>query len=387
MKILLLPFFRMPSGHHKAAEAIISHLSELEEDIDIKTVDILSYFHSGIERVLSNTYLKWISTRPASYSKFYHSFMYAADQLPNRKLQISACFWDKYMEWRMAKVLEEEAPDLIICTHCYPSKLLNRLKKQRKGYPPVINVYTDFFINDIWGKTHIDFHFVPHKEAKEQLMQHYALKEEQVFITGIPIHPAFHKAADSHQKNCVLVAGGNNGLGQLHTFIKQLSSEQLSYTYKILCGNNKKLFHWVTSLQHEKIIAVPYTGSREQMNSYYEEASAIVTKPGGITITEVLEKSLPVFIFDTLPGQEEINMSYLQKQRLIYQMDTGQAIEQQITQVIDNEEILTSWQQRLSRYQSEKEKDIKTSLITILKENQNLYISSLKKSAFPSYLG
>ncbi|RJS61287.1 glycosyltransferase [Bacillus sp. PK3_68] len=387
MKILLLPLFRMPSGHHKAAEAIIGHLSNIEAEIEVKTVDCLSHFHSGIEAIISNTYLKWISRKPALYSKFYHSFIYShkpKDDLPSGS---SLCFWDSYLAWRMEKFIEKEQPDFIICTHCYPSKLLNHLKKRGKVNVPVINVYTDFFMNDIWGKKYIDFHFVPHQEAKEKLIKVYSLKQEQIFVTGIPIHPFFQKPSRPLSEGYVLIAGGNSGLGNLTSLIEQLSASELRYSYKVLCGHNQKLYEHICSLHHKKIEAIPYTSCREQMNLYYERASAIVTKPGGVTITEVLEKSLPVFIMDTLPGQEEINCHYLRTQKLVYKLDIQQPIESQITDVINNEVEMNKWRKRLAYYHLEKDAEIKNSLLAVFKSKERTYASSVKESAWDPYLG
>ncbi|WP_049659728.1 MGDG synthase family glycosyltransferase [Bacillus sp. FJAT-27231] len=387
MKVLLLPLFRMPSGHHKAAEAIAGYLSNIKAEIEVKTVDCLSHFHSGIETVISNTYLKWINRKPALYSKFYHSFIYSSNQKKHTSSRFSLCFWDNYLAWRMEKFIEEEQPDVIICTHCYPSKLLNYLKKRGKIHVPVVNVYTDFFMNDIWGKEYIDFHFVPHQEAKEQLIKRYSLKQEQIFVTGIPVHPFFRKPSRSSSEGSILIAGGNSGLGNLKVLIEQLAAAPLQYSYKVLCGHNKKLYEQVQSLQHEKIEAIPYTNCRKQMNQYYDEASAIITKPGGITITEVLEKSLPVFILDRLPGQEEINCHYLKEQHLVYELNMHRPIEQQMIKVISNEVEMNKWHKRLTCYQLEKDDEIENSLLTIFKSKESAYAPSLKKSAWDPYLG
>ena len=387
MKVLLLPLFRMPSGHHKAAEAIVGHLSNIEAEIEVKTVDCLSHFHSGIETMISNTYLKWINRKPALYSKFYHSFIYSSNHKDHTSSRFSLCFWDNYFAWRLEKFLKEEQPDLIICTHCYPSKLLNHLKKRGKINFPVVNVYTDFFMNDIWGKEYIDFHFVPHQEAKEQLIKFYSLKQEQIFVTGIPVHPFFHEPPQSLSEGYILIAGGNSGLGNLTALINQLATAPLQYSYKVLCGHNKKLYEQIRSLQHEKIEAIPYTNCRKQMNLYYDKAAAIITKPGGITVTEVLEKSLPVFILDTLPGQEEINCRYLKNQYLVYELDIQQSIEQQINDVINNEMEMSKWHKRLAYYQLEKDAEIENSLLTVLKNKELSYAPSLKKSAWDPYLG
>lgn len=42
-----------------------------------------------------------------------------------------------------------------------------------------------------------------------------------------------------------------------------------------------------------------------------------MTKPGGVTISECLFKRKPIFIYHSLPGQEEINIQKLEKSGLI----------------------------------------------------------------------
>ena len=49
------------------------------------------------------------------------------------------------------------------------------------------------------------------------------------------------------------------------------------------------------------------------MNELYSMADAIITKPGGVTISEALKKGLPIFIHSALPGQEEINLKLIKK--------------------------------------------------------------------------
>ncbi len=54
------------------------------------------------------------------------------------------------------------------------------------------------------------------------------------------------------------------------------------------------------------------------MNVLYEQAHAIITKPGGVTLSEALCKRLPIFTHSALPGQEEINKQYLLAKNLIF---------------------------------------------------------------------
>lgn len=362
MKIIVLPLFRLSSGHHKAAEAVIEHISQIRPDARIQTVDILSYCHESLESVVSKMYMQWISKKPESYSKFYKSFIYTPNGRRNEQMPLHV--WDKYFEFRLARFIEKEAPDYIVCTHSYPSKLLNHLKRQGKVTVPVINVYTDFFVSDVWGKRFIDYHFVPHLEAKKWLIR-LGVPRSRVVVTGIPVHPSFEVGYDHHERRSVLIAGGNSGLGKLEQLLNQLSEHSLTYTYKVLCGHNEKLRQHVVSLQHPRIVALPYMNSREEMNKTYEEATAIITKPGGITVGEVFEKELPVFIAGMLPGQEEFNARYLKKRELIYELDDTRPIEPQITAILDSDIERSKWKKRLQQYSLEKEQSVTTTLNAI----------------------
>ncbi|OMP66787.1 MGDG synthase family glycosyltransferase [Domibacillus epiphyticus] len=362
MKIIVLPLFRLPSGHHKAAEAIIEHITRLRPNAQIQTVDLLSYCHESLESVVSKMYMQWISKKPESYSKFYKSFIYTPDG--KRSEQVPLHVWDKYFEFRLARFIEKERPDYIICTHSYPSKLLNHLKRQRKIDIPVINVYTDFFVSDVWGKRSIDYHFVPHLEAKKWLTK-FGVPGNRIFITGIPVHPSFEVEHTLSEHRSILVAGGNSGLGHLEKLLNNLHLDSLSYTYKVLCGHNEKLREQIISMGNPRIQALPYMSSREEMNWHYEEASAIITKPGGITVSEVLEKELPVFIAGALPGQEEFNADYLKKRQLIYELHEYESVEKQITAIIESDIERNKWKKRLDMYRLEKEHTLESTLMNI----------------------
>jgi processive 1,2-diacylglycerol beta-glucosyltransferase len=49
------------------------------------------------------------------------------------------------------------------------------------------------------------------------------------------------------------------------------------------------------------------------VNEYMHSADIIITKPGGLTISESLQSSLPMAIYSAFPGQEAENTVYLVK--------------------------------------------------------------------------
>jgi UDP-N-acetylglucosamine:LPS N-acetylglucosamine transferase len=86
---------------------------------------------------------------------------------------------------------------------------------------PVINVYTDYFINQIWGIEAIDYHFVPSRELKEYLISR-GIESERILVTGIPIHPLLKTGTSEPKKRrtySILISGGNLGAGSIKTFV------------------------------------------------------------------------------------------------------------------------------------------------------------------------
>ena len=197
----------------------------------------------------------------------------------------------------------EEKPDLIVCTHGFSTYLLSQLKRKRKCDVPVINIYTDFFINHVWGREEIDYHFLSSKDVKDEFRKKYHIPKQRMVVTGIPAHQEITKNTKAKKRGSrpkILISGGNNGLGGIVTILgKSKQSSQLDFY--VLCGKNDKLFHEILSWNVDHIKPLPYISSRIEINNLYEEIDAIITKTGRVTISEVLQKrllflSIPYFL-------------------------------------------------------------------------------------------
>ena len=348
-KILFLPFLQMRSGHHQVAEALMDMVQKQTNGIMVKKIDILSYANAQLEKMITSGYLKWIRYAPETYDLAYKKFFYTAS--PNDK---SFKWYHYFFLKKMEQLLMEEKPDLIVCTHGFPSYLLSQLKRKRKCEVPVINVYTDFFINNIWGREEIDYHFLPSQDVKEGLIKKYHIPEQRMMVTGIPVHQEITKNIKPQKRWSrpkILISGGNNGLGGIVKLLGKSKQSSQSDFY-VLCGNNKKLYNEILSWNVDHVKPLPYISSREEMNKLYEEMDAIVTKPGGVTISEVLQKRLPVFVRSVLPGQEEINLRYLTKKGLVFRLKPKKSFEQELLGILKDPTIMNQWEQSIQTYQN-----------------------------------
>lgn len=309
MKVVIFPLFQLPTGHSKVAEALEENILELQPGAAIKKVDLLSHCSPMIERFVSSFYMKMITRTPELYQKIYETFMFAGDYPCGRsRFNLSSL----YFEHKMRELLRVEKPDLVVFTHSFPSSIYGRLVRKGSIAPvTAINAYTDFFLNDVWAKKEIDYHFVPHPEAKRLLAKHFDVDSDRIFVTGIPVKKAFlqrrERRSDSRH---ILIAGGNTGLFNVDC-IASLLDHHPDLHFTLLCGHNKAYRKKIEARQFQNVTVKGYIRSCEEISRLYDSADAILTKPGGVTSAEALRKRLPMFICNYLSGQEKLNLDHL----------------------------------------------------------------------------
>lgn len=370
-KILIFPFLSISTGHHHVADSLQAEL--LLKSHQCEKIDIFSHAYRRLEKASSAAYLAWIQYFPKVYSSVYHLLACGRHQTAKRHLLYELIFLKD-----MQQIIAEKKPDIVFCTHALPSYLLNRLKGQFPDMK-VVNVYTDFFVNRIWGREKIDYHFAPIKDIKEQLIAE-GVDEEKIFLTGIPVHRSYkteRKPGRDGDKKAVcniLITGGSMGVGGIFKLVQELSPNG-DVAYQILCGKNRKLYRYVHDLNNPYITALPYIESKAEMNRLYGEASGIITKPGGVTISECIEKQLPVFIYHALPGQEEMNLDILKKKHLVIELNQQKQkpIEQQLLSFFRSEEDIRRYQMSVGQYLREKsDRDISDILDGIIHNRSGL---------------
>jgi processive 1,2-diacylglycerol beta-glucosyltransferase len=348
-KVLVLPLLKsMPSGHHQVADAICESIYANSGEIECKKVDILSEWNRVVEGGVVKAYLQWIRHFPETYNRTYRKFAYRSKgERPHRTYEI--LFMRKVQE-----ILAIEKPDLIICTHGFPSYFINRLKEMGHCDIPALNIYTDFFINDIWGCSHIDYHFAPSQEIKDDLASKYGIDPNHIFISGIPISREFESESQAEKRVAappyrILMSGGSVGLGNISQVLDR-GQDALNCQVKVLCGANKKLLDHVRELDGDFAEAYPYISSKQEMNNLYEWADAIISKPGGVTVSEALRKQIPIFLTGALPGQEQINLRLLHEMGLVFIVPEGADALDYTCRILADQDKIQRYRQAEVRY-------------------------------------
>ena len=95
--------------------------------------------------------------------------------------------------------------------------------------------------------------------------------------------------------------------------IQSLSTIGIDFQLLVVCGNNKRQYRELTRTLETydgACTVLPY-GFVNNVEVMMSAADCIITKPGGLTVSEALAKNLPMILVDPIPGHEERNVEFL----------------------------------------------------------------------------
>ncbi|MDP2753872.1 MAG: glycosyltransferase [Nitrospirota bacterium] len=302
-------------GHRRVSHAVETAIFSLDKGIKTRIIDLFEVISPLINKFNLYSYVTTMRKAPYLYGWAYElSYDLPLNNFLNRMIS-------KIGLEKLKGLLRDISPRGILST--YPSYgMLSELK--RKGLANIISavVITDFVAHSQWIHPHVDQYFVPSAEVKYHLIKKGILPET-VQITGIPISMEFLQPVDRDEVfrkydviddvPVILVMAGifgmTRGVTEICVAIEELAIDVQAV---VLCGNDKKLFSKLTDTFSDKGIIKPIFGQVD-VHKLMVIASLLISKSGGITVSEALAKELPVLIYKPLPGQEYHNAVFLSK--------------------------------------------------------------------------
>ena len=116
---------------------------------------------------------------------------------------------------------------------------------------------------------------------------------------------------------------GSFGVTGVLDFYEELAKSDDSLQLIVITGKNEKLYEKLQTAV-EELGAADRTKLLyfvDNVEDYMHISDLIVTKPGGLTITESLACHLPMAIYNAYPGQEQYNVNFLLKQNAAIVID------------------------------------------------------------------
>jgi len=309
MKILVI-HASAGSGHLKAAEAIHNGLQQYPQH-QSTLIDALDYTSLSYKKLYRGTYAFLISRVPWVWGIFFAVLDIQALQTFIRLLRR---IYNSINARDLQRFLTAEDFDYIICTHFMPNEVAAALKRNGRIHSKIISVVTDYDVHKIWIAKGIDHYAVASDWTRQKLIR-LGLDQKRILVSGIPTDEKFSKQPDIGTLKVVLglkadiftilIATGSFGIGPIEQIIDSLKKD---FQILVVCGHNKSLFQ---RLGAKKYDLVKVYGLVDNMHELMAVADVMVTKPGGLSISEALVSQLPLVFFNAIPGQEMNNIKVL----------------------------------------------------------------------------
>jgi processive 1,2-diacylglycerol beta-glucosyltransferase len=105
----------------------------------------------------------------------------------------------------------------------------------------------------------------------------------------------------------------------------------------IVCGRNQALKSFLSKIfdANENVVVLGYI---DHMDDLMANASCIVTKPGGLTLSEAIIAELPIIVYRPVPGQERNNARYLESKKAAVVCRTSDGLLRAVTELLNASE-------------------------------------------------
>lgn len=136
----------------------------------------------------------------------------------------------------------------------------------------------------------------------------------------------------------ILLMAGSLGHKSMEKVLKRVVSMEGNYRVLVVCGKNKELKKsiqrkYYNLIKCNKIILYGFTND---IPNIMENSDIIITKPGGLTVSEAIAKKLPMIIPYYIPGHEKENLDFLVKNGLAIYVDKIDNIKKLLKFVMEN---------------------------------------------------
>ena len=338
------------NGHFRAAEAVIEGLRIKEPSAEIIHLDFGDFISKRFNTVAKNLYIEMIKYTPKLWGKFYYK---TAKFQPDSKIQR---FLKQLGRSDFLKYIQAFTPDLIVCTYPTVSSILAQLRLEQILHVPVITVITDYTVHSHWVHPGVDRYMVACEEVKENLVS-WGIKAQCVLVTGIPVSPKFEMEMDRQHlisklglnpelPTFLMMGGAYGSLKSAKRICKTLADSLVPVQSIIVCGRNKKLYRSLGEVIEQSINPMVRLGYVHNVEELMSVSSLIITKAGGLTVSEALTKHLPLIIYKPIPGQEEANAHFVQRMGAGHAAGTEEELGWLLSYLLDNPKEVESMREK-----------------------------------------
>jgi processive 1,2-diacylglycerol beta-glucosyltransferase len=367
-------------GHVRASRAIQAYISKHpSESIDeVVVVDALKSISSILDKTVCDGYHFLATKTPKVFGQLYRRTNV------NSVLSTLVSRFSSVFSIKLISLLEEQKPDVILSTHPFATEMISHLKRAGVVTAPLICLMTDYGPHRAWIADKVDAYVVSNGDMISE-MEAMGVPKEKIYPFGIPVGDVFFSAEDSPaflkrigqdpSLPTILIMAGSFGVTNILKIYRQIVQLDLKFQINVITGRNEKLYEEFAKLVPGSPKPTKLVFFTNEVENYMHAADLLITKPGGLTVSEALACGIPLAVFDAIPGQEEDNANFLLTHNMAVKLENGADCGETIRSLLENSQKLNAMRSSCKGF------DKSRSAENIIRLIQNLYQQSQSQNS------
>ena len=357
-KKVLITYATYGSGHKTVANYVYEYL-EKYSDYEIKIIDLMDY-ENLIGYISKKAFEQNFKHKTSSiiFSIIYEIMDYKTTTIPYKQVTKSV-----FKNKKLKEDIIAFGPDLLISTHFFGNIVVGMLNKKKLTNAKIISIIPDYDSHEMWLKDEksINAFIVSNEIVKKQLVEE-KINPKKVYPYGLPLSEKFKNLSDvtdikekyhvnNKKKTFFFFAGGSLGSSFSYDYLKKLLSKRYDINIIFVCGKNEKLKAKVTKLVTKNSYQnVEIIGFSNEVNNLLNIADVVITKPGGLSITECLEMKKPMLLIPGNGGQEIYNARFICKNGYGLKCKTPRKLAKAVGSLLYKKHLLNNLKRKLNTY-------------------------------------
>lgn len=284
------------------AEAYVEIVNPI---VETKTPSVMKPVEDGYNRIVRKNPELWRFSYDLTNTRAFSEVMEGALVLALQK--------------NIANVIRDFRPDAILNTNEMYNSPCGAALIDLDMEIPLFTVVTDLAdVHTLWFSEDPAHYFLASNWVRVKACES-GVPDEKISVTGIPVNPIFadqtidryalKQALGLKEGLPTLLFVGSQRVDNILKSLEALKGLKGMFQVVVIAGGNNALYEQLQKLSFNFPILI--RNFVDNMPEWLLSADVLITKAGGLILSEGLAAGLPILIIDYIPGQEEGNIRYV----------------------------------------------------------------------------
>lgn len=345
MKVLILSC-STGGGHNSCARYIYEEL--ISNNIEATFSDFYDIVNTNAKEISSKIYLSTLGGNGEVFKTVYK----LGELYSKTKIKSPVYLVNKMHTKKLYNYIIDNNYDIVITTHLFPSLTLTAINKG--AFPKkikFITIATDYEPCPFIEETLPDY-LIMQKDLEDKFIKK-GIKKEILYPSGIPVSTKFITSAKSIRnelsitnEKVILIMLGSMGFGKITNVLHDIL---LLPNVKVLvvCGTNKKLYEELLLIDNPNLIPLGFVSN---INDLIYSSDIVLSKPGGLSSTEIASLRKPLLHIFPIPGIETYNTTFFANRSMSLKCTTPEEIITNINKLLTDSSLCQEMIENQEKY-------------------------------------